>query len=138
MKKIILIIILCLLFQTSCDLTSPKEVDNMQILNIFEEIKVAFDFNDLAGIMSHYHPEFLNNANDWVDEEIIWQIRLNDYAIFYSSNHSIDINGNFAVVSFQMQLDDEYYSEPTAENGDLSYFYKTPEGWMICGNEFSP
>ncbi|MCF7793637.1 MAG: nuclear transport factor 2 family protein [Candidatus Cloacimonetes bacterium] len=133
----IVFLITIFLFLSSCDLSSPSDVDKTQIKNIFDEIKTGFNFNDLNKIMSQYHPDFIHNSNDWDDEEIIWQIRLNDFDSFDFSALEFDFSGDFATVSFTMQLGDETSSEPSVEYGDLSYFYKSFDGWMICGNEFS-
>lgn len=127
---------ICLLF-VSCDLSSPEEVDNAEIEDIFTSIESAFIFADLDKIMDYYHPEFLHGTDTYNFERIIWEIRLNDYEVLEISDIDIDLNDEFAVVSFTMQLGDITSLEPSAEFGDISYFYREYGEWKICGNNFS-
>ncbi|HPR18471.1 MAG TPA: nuclear transport factor 2 family protein [Candidatus Cloacimonadota bacterium] len=135
MKYFLVVLLAISLF--SCDLSSPSEVNKAQIEEIFEGIKTAFDFKDVDALMQYYHADFLHNTDDWGDEYAVWQIRMNEYDTFDFANIEIDTHNSFATVSLTMTLDNEQTSEPTDENGDLSYFYKTEDGWKVCGNNFS-
>ncbi len=136
MQKFLILISIIFICLSSCDLSSPKDVNETEIKNIFAEIKSAFNFADIDGIMQHYHPAFLHNSNNWDDEYTVWQIRLNDFAVFDYEDLQIDFNNNFAMVSFTLYLGENIFQEPTSENGDLSYFYQSFDGWKLCGNEF--
>lgn len=136
MKKILFLLLISVVI-ISCDLSSPEDVNKSEIKNIFDEIKTVFNFNDLDAIMQNYHPEFKHNTNDWAFEEIVWNIRLNDYDVIDFSDLQIDLHGDYATVYFTMYLDAEAFQEPSTENGDISYFYWDTNRWYLCGNEFS-
>ena len=135
MKRLIPILLFtALLF--SCDVSSPKEADKAEILDILDSIKDSFNQVDLDGIMQHYHPDFLHNTDNYIFEEIVWQERLNQYSLLDFEDIEIALNSDFATASFTMKLDEDVFDEPE-DHGDVSFFYREFEGWKICGNEFS-
>lgn len=140
--RIIVITLLCLLSFSCSDLSSPKDVNKAQIEDIFDSIKISFNMIDPDGIMDCFHPDFLHHENNFDDERIIWETRINSYTEIDFSDIEIDfIGNNFANVSFQMTFffdnDNIVWNEPSEENGDISYFYKDFDTWKVCGNNFS-
>ena len=135
MKRLILIFFLAVII-FSCDVSSPDDADKAEILDILDSIKDSFHQIDLSGIMQNYHPDFLHNTNNYVFEENIWQERLNQYFLIDFLDIEIELQYNFATVSFIMKLDEDVFNEPE-DHGDVSYFYREFDGWKICGNEFS-
>jgi hypothetical protein len=131
-----LLVFLCVFILNSCDTSSPKEIANAEIEEIFENLRSTFNLGDLVSILSYYHPDFLHNGDDFQDEETVWVLRLNQYSSLDFGNLDINLSNDFATVSFTLFLEDDEFSEPSAEKGDLSYFYSTYNGWMLCGNEF--
>ena len=129
------------IFIFSCaKLSSPNDVNTNSILSIFDDIEVAFIQQDLDGIMKFYAADFQHNGNNYDDEKTIWEIRLIDYTSLDFSEISIDFLSDYsAVVSFKMTL--KYYEqetvteEPSAENGDISYFQLLNGRWQIFGNQ---
>jgi len=121
----------------SCDLSSPEEVDNAEIEEILRDIENAFIYYDLSAIMQHYHPGFLHGTNSYNFEQVIWEIRMNEFDLISIENIEIDLNDSFAVVAFTLIFDDLTTQEPSAEHGDLSYFYREYDDWKICGNNFT-
>jgi len=134
--KQLLLILFCVFLLNSCDTSSPKEVARAEIEEIFEQVRSAYNFGDLSGIMEHFHPNFLHNGDDYQNEEVVWEIRLNQYSTLDFGELDIDLHNEYATVSFILHLDDSEFSEPSYEKGDLSYFYNSFEGWILCGNEF--
>ncbi|MDO9577764.1 MAG: nuclear transport factor 2 family protein [Candidatus Cloacimonadales bacterium] len=135
MKQLLLILILVVSL-SSCETSSPKEIAKAEIEEIFEKVRSSYNFGDLPGIMEHFHPNFLHNGDDYQVEEVVWELRRNQYPTLDFDDLYIDLNGDFASVAFTLYLGDEEFTEPSTEKGDLSYFYKTFDGWKICGNEF--
>ena len=134
-------LILVFIFLIACsDTSSPEDVAEAQILEILDTIIACFPF-DLEGIMQNYHPDFLHNGDDYDFEEIRWDIRINDYNEIDFTDIDIELDGDFATVSFTMTFyDNEGNSfvsqEPSEENGDISDFYRDFDGWKICGKDF--
>lgn len=140
MKRLIPILLLAVLL-FSCDVSSPKEADKAEILDILDSIKDSFNQVDLDGIMQHYHTDFLHNTDNYIFEEIVWQERLSQYYMIDFSEITIDLQGDFATANFIMTLYDDkggsVVSQEPDDHGDISYFYREFNGWKICGNEFS-
>jgi hypothetical protein len=125
-----------LLFLTSCDTTSPEELDKNEILDILDSIQSNFNFDDLDDIMQYYHPQFSHNGDDFEwERDTIWITRLNDYDNLLFENIEINLNGNYATAHFLMHLDDTITIEPD-DNGDISYFYRELGSWKLCGTSF--
>lgn len=135
MKQLLLILILVVSL-SSCETSSPKEIAKAEIEEIFEKVRSSYNFGDLPGIMEHFHPNFLHNGDDYQVEEVVWELRWTQYSTLDFGELDIDLNNDFATVNFTLYLGDEEFSEPSSENGDLSYLYNTYNGWMFCGNEF--
>ena len=136
MKYILILFVFILLFSTSCDTTSPEDLDKNEILDILDSIQSNFNFGDLDGIMQYYHSGFMHNGDDFDFERIRWVIRLNDYDDLTFDNIDITLNGNYATANFLMHLDDTITDEPSDDNGDISYFYRELGSWKLCGEDF--
>ena len=136
MNKFYIFLLIILMFSFSCDTTSPEELDKNAILDIFDSIQSNFNFDDIEGIMQHYHQFFNHIGNDYNWEMFIWEQRIADYDELLFENIDITLNGDFALVSFQFNLDDTITNEPSDENGDISYFYYDYGDWKICGDNF--
>jgi len=80
--KQILLVLFCIFLLNSCDTSSPKEIATAEIEEIFEQIRSAYNLGDVSTIMQQYHYDFLHNGFDYQDEEIVWEIRLNEYSAF--------------------------------------------------------
>ena len=137
MKFILILLVSILLFSTSCDTTSPEELDKNAILDILDSIQSNFNFGDLDGIMQYYHEAFNHDEDDfdW-ERDVIWFTRLNDYGELNLENIEIVLNSDYATVSFTMQLDEIITEEPSDDNGDISYFYRELGNWSLCGTSF--
>ena len=139
MKRLIPILLFTVLL-FSCDVSSPKEADKADILDILDSIKDSFNQFDLPGIMQNYHLDFLHNTDNYIFEEIVWEERLAQYYMIAFSEITIDPQGDFATANFIMTLYDEggsVVSQEPEDHGDVSYFYRELGSWKICGNEFS-
>ena len=141
MKYLIILLSFILLFSTSCETTSPEELDKNEIIDILDSIQSNFNMNDLDGIMQYYHQYFHHNGDDFEWERTIWELRLNDYnnLIFEDSEENpieIIVNGDFATASFIMYLDETITDEPSDDNGDISFFYYEHGNWKLCGEDF--
>ena len=136
MMKIWLLTILCGLCFISCKTSSPQEIARAEIEEIIESVRSAYNSGDLAGIMENYHPLFLHKGNSIQNELLIWEIRLNQFPTMDYEDLQIELSGDFATADFTLFLGENIFAEPSAENGDLSYFYRTFDGWLLCGNEF--
>jgi len=139
MKYLVSIFILLLLLSCS-DLSSPEEVNTSMIKEILENIETAFNFADSEVIMSYYHPDFLHNGDNYQNEELRWQIRSIDYNEIMISDIEIEFFTDFsAIANFTLILksinNEEEFSEPSNENGDISYFHKESGEWKILGNQ---
>ncbi len=136
MKYLLTLLVLILLFSTSCDTTSPEELDKNAIIDILDSIQLNFNMDNIDGIMQYYHQLFLHNGDDFDFERIRWVIRLNDYDDLTFDNIEINLNGNYATANFLMHLDATITDEPSEENGDISYFYRELGSWKLCGKYF--
>ena len=138
MKYILVLLSFILLFSTSCDTTSPEELDKNAILDILDSIQSNFNFYNLDGIMQYYHPQFSHNGDnyDW-ERDVIWFTRLNEYGELHFENIEINLYGNYATANFIMHLDETITDEPSDDNGDISYFYRELGSWKLCGVDFS-
>jgi len=136
MKYLLLLLSFMFLFLTSCDTTSPEELDKNEIIDILDSIQSNFIMNDIDGIMQYYHQDFFHNGDSYNWEITIWEVRLNDYNDLIFEDIEIELNGNYATASFIMHLDETSTDEPSDENGDISYFYRDLGGWKLCGNFF--
>ena len=136
MKYILILLALIILFSTSCDTTSPEELDKNEIIDIMDSIQSNFNFGDLDGIMQYYHLDFNHNGVSFDWERTIWEIRLNDHDDLIFENIEVELNGNYATASFLMYLDETASQEPSDINGDISYFYRELGSWKLCGKEF--
>ena len=132
----VITVFLLLIFLTSCDLSSPEDIDEAEIKEILSDIETAFIFDDQDGIMQHYHPEFLHGNNSLSSEYIIWEIRRNHYETMMINDIEIELNNQFATVDFTLTFDDETTQEPSTQHGDMSYLYREYDDWKICGNNF--
>ena len=127
MKRLIPILLLTVLM-FSCDVSSPKEADKTEILDILDSIKDSFNQVDMPGIMQNYHPDFWHNTDSYAFEEIVWQDRLAQYYLIDFSEITIDLQGGFATANFIMTLYDDkggsVVSQEPDDHGDISYFYR--------------
>ncbi len=136
MNKFYIFLLITLMFSLSCDTTSPDELDKNAILDILDSIQSNFNFDDLDGIMQNYHQFYSHNGYDLASESTKWEIRLNDYNELIFDDIDIVLNGDFAIASFQLHLDDTITNEPSDENGDISFFYYYYGDWKLCGDDF--
>lgn len=134
MKYLLLFLILFSI--TACDISSPQELDEAEIKDILRALETAFTFQEPETIMQHYHPEFLHGTNSYSAQQIIWEIRLNDHDLMKIENIEIDLNERFATAQFFLTFDDQTTNEPSAEYGDMSYFYREYDQWKLCGDNF--
>ncbi len=134
-----LLIIIVVLLSGCSGLSSTEDVNKSLITEMLEDIRIAFILADLNAIMSHYHSDYFHNGDFFADEEVKWESRLIEYSEIDITDLDIDISGNFAVASFNLDLISEngssLYQEPSAENGDLSYLYYENGEWQIFGNQ---
>lgn len=138
MRKIFLIPLLMLfLISISCDTSSPEELDKNDILDIFDSIQLSFNIDDLDGIMQNFHQDFFHDGDFNWERDVIWVSRLADYNVLLFEDIEINLNGNYATVSFLMNLDSITFEEPSEDNGDISYFYYDLGSWKVCGEGFS-
>ena len=137
MKYLFPLLAFILLFSTSCDTTSPEDLDKNEILDILDSIQSNFNFGDPDGIMQYYHLDFNHNGDDYDwERDVIWFTRLNDYSDLIFENIEINLNGNYATANFLMHLDETITDEPSEENGDISYLYRELGSWTLCGKDF--
>jgi len=121
----------------SCDLSDPEDVDKAEIEDILNDIVISYTFLDLEGIMGNYHPDFLHGADSYNSEQIIWEIRQNEYDVMSIADIYIELNDNFATAFFTLTFDEQTTQEPSTEFGDMSYFYREYDDWKICGKNFT-
>ncbi len=121
----------------SCDLSDPEDVDKAEIEDILNDIVISYTFLDLEGIMENYHLDFLHGSDSFNAEQIIWEIRQNEYDVMSITDIDIELNDNFATAFFTLTFDEQTTQEPSAEFGDMSYFYREYDDWKICGNNFT-
>ncbi|MBN1949089.1 MAG: hypothetical protein JW784_05055 [Candidatus Cloacimonetes bacterium] len=138
--RFIAVLTLLLLLVSCSDLTEAGMNDEEQIIAVLENIRLAFNLSDEAAILAEYHPEFLHNGYSLEEEQQLWDSRLNNYVEMSYSDMSVNFSAsNFACVTFILQLLSpdgiDFWQEPSTENGDLSYFYKSGTGWKIYGNQ---
>lgn len=139
MKKLILLIMVCLAF-VGCDFSSATEVNDSEINDILDDIVIAFSMYDINSIMAKYWDSFLHNGNDYDDEYQIWDSRLINYNEIKIEDREINYVGTeYAEVLFTLKFinDDTTvtYEEPSLENGDLTYFQKENDQWKLIGNQ---
>ncbi len=139
MRKLIFITILLPLLYC-CDFSSSEEINDSEIHEIFDDIKIAFSMYDITEIMSHYNDSYLHNGNDYDDEYQIWDSRLNNYdAIDFIDIEITYIYDEYAEVTFTLELisgdNSQYWDEPSTDNGDISYFRDNNGTWEIYGNQ---
>lgn len=138
MKWLILLLI-ALSFLLSCDLSSPNDINDSEITNLLDDIKIAFSMYDITEIMDQYSDDYLHNGNDYDDEYQIWDSRLINFTSIQFSDIEIEyIGDNYAEIYFTLKLsgDDGSFTwdEPSVENGDISYLKLINGNWRIFGN----
>lgn len=142
MKYLFPLLAFILLFSTSCDTTSPEDLDKNEIIDILDSIQLNFNMHlDPDDIMQYYHQNFNHNGDDFEwERDVIWFSRLNDYDDLIFENIEINLNGNYATVNFLMHLVYEEMltitNEPSDDNGDISFFYRELGSWKLCGKDF--
>jgi hypothetical protein len=135
--------LIILIFLTGClDLSTTKDINNSQITEILEDIRISFNLADLDQLMSHYHSDFFHNGDLIGDEVLRWESRLIEFTEIDISNIEIDVDGNYAIASFTLTFEtsesSNNWSEPSVENGDISYLIFDSEEWQIFGNQIDP
>ncbi len=145
--KIAKFLLFLIIFIISCDSTNPKIYAEAKINEILTDLELSFNSNDLDQIMKYYHSDYRQYKDGYylskADIYDKWEYRLAEYSILDIDEREIEVSGDFwAVVTCKMSLisDDEIleYNEPSEENGEISYFYKTSSGeWKICGEHFN-
>ncbi len=134
MKYLLILLLLVALF--SCETSSPEDIIEMEIWDIYDTMKEAFLVGDLDGIMQFYHTDFQHENDDYDRELIVWELRMINHETIDFSELEFVIYDNFVEVSFMLKLDDEIFTEPETF-GDISFFYLTlQDEWKICGNNF--
>jgi len=133
--------VLILFVVLSCsDISSSEEENKVIIEQTLTDISIAFNFDDLSGIMDRYHPDFLHNGNDWNDEEFIWEGRMIEYLEMEITDVEIDLISSSRataefILTFRNSETEVIWNEPSEENGDLSYFSYVNSEWKISGNQ---
>jgi ketosteroid isomerase-like protein len=130
----------------SCDSTSPEIYAEAKIDEILTELVLSFNANDLDQIMQYYHQDYKQFQNGYYlsksDIYDKWEYRLAEYLMLEIDDREIELIGDFRAVvhckmSFLSLTGVLEFDEPSQENGDISYFYKTVSGeWKICGENF--
>ncbi|MBT3169548.1 MAG: hypothetical protein HN952_05685 [Candidatus Cloacimonetes bacterium] len=134
MKHFLISLFLIILF--SCETSSPQDVLEMEIMDIYDTIKESFLVGDLERIMQFYHTDFQHDNDDYDGELTVWQLRRINHETIDFSDIEFGVYDNFVEVSFTLHLDDESFVEPETF-GDISFFYFTSQNeWKICGNYF--
>ncbi|HEX37444.1 MAG TPA: PEGA domain-containing protein [Candidatus Cloacimonetes bacterium] len=101
------------------------------ILQIFDE----YTMFDVDGIMEYFSNDFLNDGVDYFEERNLWYDRLGK-EVEILSFASIQLLGDFAVVSFTIDWDGIVYSVPIdGMFTDLVYLKKFSNTWKIYGNQ---
>lgn len=73
MKHFLISLFLIILF--SCETSSPQDVLEMEIMDIYDTIKESFLVGDLERIMQFYHTDFQHDNDDYDGELTVWQLR---------------------------------------------------------------
>lgn len=146
-KSFKLLILLVLLLGVGCETTSPEDYADAKINEILRNLQIAFNIHDLDAIMNLYHIDYKQYVDGYpIDKSDIrsrWEYRLAYYDELEINNIDIRISNDFwATVTCDMIFIDDgeeiMFSEPSEENGDISYIYKEVAGdWLICGKEFN-
>ena len=139
LKIFIFASVLCLLV-IGCKQTTSSSYDKDQINQILYNVRLAYEQNDIDGVMQYYHTSFLHNGQSLWQIREVWQNRRSEYPLLEMQNVSIKIEADEAVVSFTMKLikpGQIVYSNEPADNGDLSYYLYDNEKWQIWGNQQS-
>lgn len=146
MKLRFLLIILLAISLLSCDSTDPQDYAKAIIDQILTDIEINFNSNNLVELMKNYHSNYRQYYEgyylDYDDILERWEIRLANHALIEINDLDIELQGDFWATAkcTLIFISDEgtiEYSEPSSENGDISYFYKNSAGeWKICGKDF--
>ncbi len=127
------------LFLTSCIFEYTQNGDNDEELNKIKNVILQIFDNytmfDVDGIMSYFSDDFLNDGVDFFEERNIWYDRLGK-EVEILSFASIQLLGDYAVVSFTIDWDGDVYSVPL--DGiftDLVYLKKSRNTWKVFGNQ---
>ncbi len=139
MKKIFLLL-LCLsfllygcIFEITNDDHSEDEI--IEISNVIEGIFSAYNTSNVNAIMAFYDDNFLHNSKDYNDEWNIWNQRIGGNAKII--NLYVDVYGNYANVSFTLNLNGINYYVPADGYDDVTYLRKINGIWKVYGNQDS-
>jgi len=139
--KYLIIFFLSILLINCTGFSSTEDINKSEIIEMLDDIRIAFNMADPDQIISHYHSDFFHNGDLYEDELIKWESRLINYAEMDMLDIEIDINGEFAIayltLSFTEQSDTDSWEEPSEENGDLSYLIFDGNEWQIYGNQLN-
>ena len=130
----------------ACDVTSAEDYNEAKIKEILKDIELSFNLHDLDSIMENYNLNYRyikdGYAENFDDVREKWDARLLEYDSIEIREIEINQSGDFWVtVTCELVLiadgSEIVASEPSEENGDISYFYKSAQtGWQICGKDF--
>jgi len=133
---------LCILISSCSGFSSSEDINEAEIIEMLEDIRIAFNLADIDQIMSHYHSEYFHNGDLYEDEIIRWESRLNNYVELDITGIDIDLDDGFAIAYFTLILrtsdNTESWSEPSDENGDISYLIFNSNTWEVYGNQIDP
>jgi hypothetical protein len=132
-------LIITLLVLTSCIFeyteNGDTDADLEKIKQVFLGIFDKFTMFDVDGVMEYFSENFLNDGTDFFEERNVWYDRLGAL-VEITSYASIQINGDYAVVSFTIDYNGVEYSVPLdGEFTDLVYFKKFGDDWKVYGNQ---
>ncbi len=133
-----ILILLVILSIAGCDVSKPKEADNYNIKEFYNQISYDFLLYELDDIYDKYSDDFMHNGRTIWTEEDWWRDKRENYSQLTFDNLEINsVGDNFAEVSFIVTFtgeSEEIYQEPLTF-GNLSYLHKEGGRWYIYGNQ---
>ncbi len=141
LKKILITFGLFILIFTlmSCKkASSSDDLNKGDIIQILQGIEDHFNMIETNQIFNFYDDDFFHRGKSIIQERIIWQDRQAQFSNLTFKNIDIDLENNYATVSFLMVFSDgqneTIFIEPH-DIGDVSYFKKINNEWKIYGNQ---
>lgn len=139
MARIISLFVISLLL-FGCDVSSPKDVAESEILDQLDALKTAFNLGDLDGIMKHYHPEYYHDGDDYAAVELRWQLRLIEYDSISFDDIDVEVNQPTAYVTGSMTLvsgsGQSFVLAMPQDAAELSWWQLFAGAWKINGRQY--
>ena len=143
------IVLLILAVIIGCETTSNEDYAKGKITEVLNGIEMTFNTNsasDVDEIMQFYNINYRYEKDGYIhnysDAKDIWEERLWNYESMEIRNIEIELFGDFwATVNCELVFynngEELITYEPSSENGDISYFYKSiANDWQICGKDY--